>query len=192
LARLARIIWSFRESGEGSSGLFGGNSETDNSGNLLYTRVSFAGNLINDEDELNGIAFQGVGNGTVVDFIQVHNNADDGVEFFGGTVNVKHVVLTGNGDDSMDWTDGWTGKAQYVLIDQADDAGDRAIEGDNRSSNSKMQVLISIQLKPLHKPQLVMSPSILCWLSVTPRTWKRMTIAVMLQRLPPLQRAQTT
>lgn len=126
------------KSGEGSSGLFGGNSETDNSGNLLYTRVSFAGNLINDEDELNGIAFQGVGNGTVVDFIQVHNNADDGVEFFGGTVNVKHVVLTGNGDDSMDWTDGWTGKAQFVLIDQADDAGDRAIEGDNRSSNNTL------------------------------------------------------
>lgn len=126
------------KSGEGSSGLFGGNSATDNSGNLLYTRVSFAGNLINDEDELNGIAFQGVGNGTVVDFIQVHNNADDGVEFFGGTVNVKHLVLTGNGDDSMDWTDGWTGKAQFVLIDQADDAGDRAIEGDNRSSNNTL------------------------------------------------------
>lgn len=126
------------KSGEGSSGLFGGNSETDNSGNLFYTRVSFAGNLINDEDELNGIAFQGVGSGTQVDYIQVHNNADDGVEFFGGTVNVKHVVLTGNGDDSMDWTDGWTGKAQFVLIDQADDAGDRGIEGDNRSSNNTL------------------------------------------------------
>ena len=126
------------KSGEGSSGLFGGNSDTDNSGNLFYTRVSFAGNLINDEDELNGIAFQGVGNGTQVDYIQVHNNADDGVEFFGGTVNVKHVVLTGNGDDSMDWTDGWTGKAQFVIVDQADDAGDRAIEGDNRSSNNTL------------------------------------------------------
>ena len=126
------------KSGEGSSGLFGGSSATDNSGNLFYTRVSFAGNLINDEDELNGIAFQGVGNGTQVDFIQVHNNADDGVEFFGGTVNVKHVVLTGNGDDSMDWTDGWTGNAQFVLIDQADDAGDRGIEGDNRSSNNTL------------------------------------------------------
>ncbi len=126
------------KAGEGSSGLFGGNDAADNSGNLFFTRVSFAGNLINDEDELNGIAFQGVGNGTQVDFIQVHNNADDGVEFFGGTVNVKHVVLTGNGDDSMDWTDGWTGNAQFVLIDQADDAGDRAIEGDNRSSNNTL------------------------------------------------------
>lgn len=72
-------------------------------------QVKYAGNLINDEDELNGIAFQGVGSGTTCDHIQVHNNADDGVEFFGGTVNVKHVVLTGNGDDSMDWTDGLGG-----------------------------------------------------------------------------------
>lgn len=126
------------KSGEGSSGLFGGNVADDNSGNLFYTRVSFAGNLINDEDELNGIAFQGVGSGTQVDFIQVHNNADDGIEFFGGTVNVRHVVLTGNADDSMDWTDGWQGKAQFVLVQQASDAGDRGIEGDNRSSNNTL------------------------------------------------------
>ncbi|WP_427454231.1 hypothetical protein [Litorimonas sp. WD9-15] len=126
------------KSGEGSSGLFGGNDSTDNSGNLFFTRVSFAGNLINDEDELNGIAFQGIGSGTQVDFIQVHNNSDDGIEFFGGTVNVKHVFLTGNGDDSMDWTDGWVGNAQFVIVDQADDAGDRAIEGDNRSSNNTL------------------------------------------------------
>lgn len=126
------------KSGEGSSGLFGGNDNSDNSGNLFYTRVSYAGNLINDEDQLNGIAFQGVGSSTQVDYIQVHNNVDDGVEFFGGAVNVKHVVLTGNGDDSMDWTDGWVGKAQFVLVDQADDLGDRAIEGDNRSSNNTL------------------------------------------------------
>ncbi|GHB03536.1 hypothetical protein GCM10009069_27710 [Algimonas arctica] len=124
------------KSGEGSSGLFGGGASDDNSGNLFYTRVSFAGNLINDEDELNGIAFQGVGSATQVDYVQVHNNVDDGVEFFGGTVNVKHLVLTGIGDDSLDWTDGWAGKVQYVIVDQADGAGDRAIEGDNRSSNN--------------------------------------------------------
>ena len=126
------------KSGEGSSGLFGGNDPEDNSGNLLFTRVSFAGNLINDEDELNGIAFQGVGSGTQVDYVQVHNNVDDGVEFFGGTVDVRHLVLTGIGDDSMDWTDGWQGRAQFVIVDQADDAGDRGIEGDNRSSNETL------------------------------------------------------
>ncbi len=124
------------KSGEGSSGLFGGNVSDDNSGNLFYTRVSYAGNLINDNDELNGIAFQGVGSGTTVDYIQVHNNADDGVEFFGGTVNAKHVVLTGNGDDSLDWTDGWVGNIQYLIVRQATDAGDRAIEADNRGGDT--------------------------------------------------------
>lgn len=126
------------KAGEGSSGLFGGASPEDNSGNLFYTRVAFAGNLINDEDQLNGIAFQAVGSATQVDFVQVHNNVDDGVEFFGGTVNAKHLVLTGIGDDSVDWTDGWKGKLQYVIVDQSDDVGDRGIEGDNRSSNNSL------------------------------------------------------
>ncbi len=78
----------------------------DNSGVLRYVRVQFAGELINDEDELNGIAFQGVGNGTTVDYVQVHGTADDCIEFFGGTVNVKHLVLSDCQDDSIDWTQG--------------------------------------------------------------------------------------
>lgn len=120
--------------GEGSTGLYGGNKPADNSGVLKYVRVEFAGYEITPENELNGIAFQGVGNGTEVDYIQVHMNADDGVEFFGGTVNVKHVVLTGNKDDSLDWTSGWTGKAQFVLIKQASDEGNNGIEADNLKS----------------------------------------------------------
>jgi len=122
--------------GEGSSGKYGGNTPDDNSGVLKYLVVKHAGHIINDKDELNGIAFQAVGSGTTVDFIQVHNNADDGIEFFGGTVNVKHVVLTGNADDSLDWTSGWTGHAQYVLIKQAADAGDHGIEADNNTTLS--------------------------------------------------------
>ena len=70
------------------------------SGVLRYVVVKYAGSLVDPENELNGIAFQGVGNGTVVDYVQVHNNSDDGIECFGGTVNLKHVILTGNGDDS--------------------------------------------------------------------------------------------
>jgi hypothetical protein len=124
------------KSGEGSSGLFGGGNPNDDSGTLRYVQVRYAGFLINNQDELNGIAFQGVGDGTDVEFIQVHNNADDGVEFFGGTVNVKHVALTGNADDSLDWTDGWTGSAQFVLVKQSRDDADQGFEMDNRSSNN--------------------------------------------------------
>ena len=117
--------------GEGNTGLYGGNSVSDNSGVLKYVRVEFAGNEITPDNELNGIAFQGVGAGTLVDYVQVHMNADDGVEFFGGTVNAKHVVLTGNRDDSLDWVNGWVGKMQFVAVQQYDDQANNGIEGDN-------------------------------------------------------------
>ena len=121
--------------GEANSGLFGGADASDSSGRLNYVVVKYAGANVDPENQLNGIAFQGVGSGTEVDFVQVHNNLDDGVEFFGGTVNAKHVVLTGNADDSLDWTDGWQGSIQYLVIDQADDAGDNGIEADNREGD---------------------------------------------------------
>jgi hypothetical protein len=117
--------------GEGNTGFYGGDQPDDSSGILKYVRVQFAGDLITSENELNGVAFQGVGSGTTVDFLQVHMSSDDGVEFFGGTVNTKHLVLSGMGDDSLDWTNGWQGKAQFVVIKQFDDNGDRGIEADN-------------------------------------------------------------
>lgn len=120
--------------GEGNSGLFGGNDAQDNSGSLTYLVVKYAGFLINDLDELNGIAFQGVGSGTTVDYVQIHNNQDDGVEFFGGTVNAKHLYLTGNRDDSLDWTKGWSGYVQHVVIHQGADTGDQGMEMDNNGS----------------------------------------------------------
>lgn len=113
------------------TGFFGGTDAFDNSGVLKYVVVEFAGFEVSTDNELNGIAFQGVGAGTTVDYIQVHKNADDGIEFFGGTVDVKHVVLTGNKDDSMDWTDGWTGRAQFVIVDQFADKANNGIEADS-------------------------------------------------------------
>jgi hypothetical protein len=118
-------------SAEGDAGQFGGNNSDDNSGILRYVLVKHAGKTLGNGDELNGISFAGVGSGTTVEFIQVHQNLDDGIEFFGGSVNVKNVVLTDIGDDSLDWSFGWTGSAQYVYIQQSADAGDNAIEADN-------------------------------------------------------------
>ena len=126
------------KSGEGSSGLFGGATPTDDTGDIFFTQVRYAGFLINNEDELNGIAFQGIGSDTNVDYIQVHNNADDGIEMFGGAVDVRHVVLTGNADDSFDYTDGWVGRAQYVIVAQSGDDADQGFEFDNRSSNNDL------------------------------------------------------
>ncbi len=123
--------------GEGGTGFYGGDDPADSSGTLKYVRVEFAGTLISPDNELNGIAFQGVGSGTTIDYIQVHMNADDGVEFFGGTANASHVVVTGVGDDSLDWTDGWIGNLQFAVLQQHDDAsGDNGIEADNNGENN--------------------------------------------------------
>jgi len=119
--------------GEGGTGYYGGGIADDDSGVLKYVRVEFAGRLISPDNELNGIAFQGVGSGTTVDFIQVHMGKDDCIEFFGGTVNAKHILCTGIADDNLDWTDGWTGKVQYFIAQQYDDAGDNGFEGDNNA-----------------------------------------------------------
>ena len=124
------------KAGEGSTGEFGGDLATDNSGNLFYVQVKHAGFEITPKNELNGIAFQGVGSNTDVDFIQVYNNSDDGVEFFGGTVNASHLVLTGNSDDSIDWTDGWVGSLQFAIVQHSADAGDQGIEADNNGDDN--------------------------------------------------------
>jgi|GEM_PF-2536347 len=102
--------------GEGATGNFGGYDNADSSGSLKYVIVAEAGNEISAGNELNGISFQGVGYGTTVDYIQVHQNDDDGVEFFGGAVDVKHFVLTANKDDDVDWDEGYVGNLQYGVI----------------------------------------------------------------------------
>ena len=123
--------------GVGEGAVFGGTNWEDNSGILKYVVVKYAGFEIAPDNELNGITFGGVGSGTVVDYIQVHSNADDGVEFFGGAVNAKHLVLTGNKDDSVDWDNGYKGMLQHIYIEHANNAGEanRAIEADNDGSN---------------------------------------------------------
>lgn len=114
-------------------GVYGGTNDEDSSGTLRYVVVKHAGYEISTDNELNGITFGGVGSGTKVEYIQVHENADDGVEFFGGTVNLKYVVLTSNKDDSVDWDQGYRGNIQYVLVkhDANDGEGNRGIEADN-------------------------------------------------------------
>lgn len=108
--------------GEADTGTHGGNNPADSSGTVRYLTVSYAGFAFSPTSELNGIALQNVGSGTAVEFIQVHENADDGIELFGGDVSVKNVVLTNNGDDGFDLTDGWAGNAQYILVYNQEDA----------------------------------------------------------------------
>ena len=88
---------------------YGGTNVTDNSGILRYVRVQYSGGSADGQSENNGISFYGVGNGTTVEYIQVYEGKDDGVEFFGGTVNVDYVSVVNAQDDSIDWTEGYSG-----------------------------------------------------------------------------------
>ncbi len=110
-------------------GLYGGTDDTDNSGTLKYVSIRYGGALIGADNEINGLTLGAVGNGTTIDYVEVIANKDDGVEFFGGTVNTKHLVITNCGDDSFDTDEGYNGKNQFWVTFQ-DEEGDNGGEHD--------------------------------------------------------------
>ncbi|MBP2159259.1 MULTISPECIES: hypothetical protein [Asticcacaulis] len=113
---------------EGTNAFYGGNTANDNSGILKYVRVQHSGFEVLPAKELNGITFAGVGSGTTVEYVQVHNSSDDGMEMFGGTVNLKRIILTGNDDDSLDTDNGYRGTIQFLIVKQRETGGDRLFE----------------------------------------------------------------
>ncbi|MEL7162988.1 MAG: T9SS C-terminal target domain-containing protein, partial [Bacteroidota bacterium] len=102
---------------------FGGTDPNDDSGNLNYISIRHGGSTLDADNEINGLTLGGVGAGTEIDFIEVFANSDDGVEWFGGTVNVKHVVVTNAGDDSFDYDQGSTFNVQFAVSIGSDDCG---------------------------------------------------------------------
>ena len=117
---------------EGTSGsVFGGASPNDNSGSIRYLEVRFSGFKVADNNELNGISLAGVGAGTTFEYVSVHNSSDDGIEWFGGTVNSRYIVMTGNDDDNFDQDSGYVGNSQFGIVIQRADGGDHIIEYDS-------------------------------------------------------------
>ena len=88
---------------------FGGTDAADDSGSISYLRVEYSGGAADGQSENNGLSFYGVGSGTFVSHVESFEGKDDGFEFFGGTVNVDHIVAIYNQDDSIDWTEGYAG-----------------------------------------------------------------------------------
>jgi hypothetical protein len=103
---------------EGTSAFYGGNTATDNSGRIRYVQIKFSGFEISTGNELQGLTMAGVGSGTTVEFVQIHNSSDDGIEIFGGNVNLRRVVITGADDDGLDTDTGWRGGAQFGIVTQ--------------------------------------------------------------------------
>ncbi len=114
-------------------GIYGGTDDEDNSGILRYISIRYGGLDIGAGNEINGLTLGGVGRGTTVEFIEVINNADDGVEFFGGTVNTKYISVAFCGDDAIDYDQGYRGLNQFIFVFQ-DMEGDRAGEHDGGTS----------------------------------------------------------
>ncbi|MBD8676945.1 hypothetical protein [Sphingomonas sp. CFBP 13720] len=104
---------------EGVTGRFyGGPNAADSSGQMSYVQIRYSGIAISDGNELQGLTLGGTGSGTVLDHIQSHNSADDGIEIFGGTSNLKYIAITGADDDGFDIDNGYRGFMQFIIASQ--------------------------------------------------------------------------
>jgi hypothetical protein len=118
---------------------YGGDDDTHNCGALTYVRIEFAGFELAPDNELNGLTVGGCGSDTVLDFIQSHMGADDGVEFFGGLASISHLVVTQPDDDGLDWDFGWAGNGQFIIVQQNPDVGNHGFEADNNADDVTAQ-----------------------------------------------------
>ena len=125
---------------EGSEGddesQYGGANDDDSSGILEYVVVKHTGAQVANGDELNGISFGGVGRGTVIRNLQVYSTYDDGVEMFGGSVDIENLVAINVRDDSIDIDEGYNGTISNALVIQQANDGDHCIEADGIGSYS--------------------------------------------------------
>ena len=124
--------------------IYGGTEDADNSGSIEYLVMKGTGAQINTESQYNGISLYAVGSGTVIENVAVINGADDGVEFFGGTVSVKNVYLENNEDDSIDWTEGWNGTVENAYIKHTIAGFSTVLEGDKDNNNPKFINLTAV------------------------------------------------
>ena len=123
---------------------YGGSFDNDNSGTLKYVRIEFAGIALEPNKEINGLTCGSVGSATTIDFVQVSHSGDDSFEWFGGTVNCKHLIAYRGLDDDFDTDFGFRGKIQFALAirdkDVSDAIGDsNSFESDNDAAGSAGQ-----------------------------------------------------
>lgn len=121
----------------------GGTDAKDNSGSLQYVRIEFAGYPFEKDKEINGLTLGSVGSGTTIDHVQVSYSNDDSFEWFGGTVNCKHIIAFRGWDDDFDTDNGFAGNVQYALSVRdsriADASQSNGFESDNNASGSAVE-----------------------------------------------------
>ncbi|WPU92033.1 hypothetical protein SNE25_22190 [Mucilaginibacter sabulilitoris] len=119
---------------------YGGTDANDNSGTLKYVRIEYAGIPFSPDNEINGLTMGGVGKGTTIDYVQVYRSGDDAFEWFGGTVQCKHLIAMGSLDDDFDTDFGFSGKVQFGISQRfktiADISGSNSFESDNDANGA--------------------------------------------------------
>jgi hypothetical protein len=124
----------------GPRSLYGGTDTHDNSGEMHYVRIEFAGIAFSPNNEINGLTFCGVGDATQIDHIQVSYSGDDSYEWFGGSVNGKYMVAFAGWDDDFDTDNGYTGMNQFMVGIRdpfaADQSGSKGFESDSYQSGT--------------------------------------------------------
>ena len=115
--------------------IYGGSNDQDSSGSLEYLIIAGAGAQINAESQYNGLTLYSVGSGTHIENIAILDGADDGVEFFGGTVSVNNLYLENNEDDAVDWTEGFSGTVSNTYVKHSIEGFSTAVEADGTNGN---------------------------------------------------------
>lgn len=140
---------STRASEDGLNLMYGGINATHNGGTLRYVRVEYAGKKITDgTSEMNGFSFYSVGSGTILENLVSYKGADDGFEFYGGTVSASNLISYGNFDDSFDWQDGWKGQNNSNWYAYQTGTGNFGMEIEaSNNNNAYWPVITNITLK---------------------------------------------
>jgi len=120
---------------DGDNPLFGGSDDTDSSGTIRYVVIGESGFAFRADQEVQGLTLEAVGSGTTIAYIQIFGSEDDGIEWFGGTVNLRYVVVNGPDDDGLDFDEGYTGNIQNAIVRMGASNGDRGIESDNNGAD---------------------------------------------------------
>ena len=118
--------------------IYGGTDDADNSGNIDYLIINYAGAQINSESQYNGLTLYAVGSQTTIDNVALLNGTDDGVEFFGGTVSASKFYLENNQDDAVDWTEGWNGTLTDAYVLHTEAGFSTALEADGDNNNPSL------------------------------------------------------
>lgn len=126
-------------------GAYGGSDPADNSGTLSYISIRHGGALIGAGNEINGLTLGGVGTGTTINNIEVISNLDDGVEFFGGTVNVTNLMIGFHGDDGIDIDQNYSGTVtNFIVVDGANSDESFEIDGpENTTYTNGLYTLVN-------------------------------------------------